>query len=150
MNELFNRTWILTLTQIKPTSQEVIFSRNLKTVFHPSITSNNNPLSLCLIQSQLRLVLDSKLTFNDHIKHILPKVKKSRGLLRKYQPVLSKSSLANIYETFIPSHLNYADVVYVQIYSSSFHKKLELIQYNAALAKSCFEKLYQELDVDCL
>ena len=31
--------------------QEVIFSRKLKTVPHPSITLNNNPLSLVLLKS---------------------------------------------------------------------------------------------------
>ena len=28
-------------------AQEVIFSRKLKTIHHPSITFNNNPISLC-------------------------------------------------------------------------------------------------------
>ena len=56
-------------------SHEVIFRRKLKTVSHPSVTFNNNPLSLCHVQKYLRLILDSKLTFNKHIKHILFKVK---------------------------------------------------------------------------
>ena len=50
-------------------AQEIIFSRKLKKVPHPSITFNNNPLSLCLAQKHLRLVLDLKLTFNEHIEH---------------------------------------------------------------------------------
>ena len=80
------------------------------------------------------LVLDSKLTFNEHIKHILSKVNKSIGLLRKFQPVLPRSSLLTIYKTFIRSHFDYADAVYDRSYKSSFHKKIEWIQYNAALA----------------
>ena len=112
-------------------AQEVIFSRKLKTFPHPSITFNNNPLSLCPPQKHLELVLDSKLTFNEHINHIFSKINKSIGLLR--------------------SHFDYADVVYDQSYKSSFHEKLELIQYNAALAVtgvergSSSEKLYLEL-----
>ena len=31
-------------------AEEVIFSRKLKTVPHPSIAFNNNPLSLCPVQ----------------------------------------------------------------------------------------------------
>ena len=62
----------------KPT-QEVIFSRKLKIVPHSSITFNNNPLSLFPTQKRLGLILDSKLTFNEHIKHILSKVNKSIG-----------------------------------------------------------------------
>ena len=65
-------------------AQEVIFSRKLKTVPHPSITFNNNPLSLCPVQKHLGLVLDSKLRFNKHINHILSKVNKSAGLLHKF------------------------------------------------------------------
>ena len=93
-------------------AQEVIFSRKLKTAPHPSITFNNNPLSLCLAEKHLGLVLDSKLTFNEHIKHILAKVNKSIGLLYKFQPVLPRSSLLTIYKTFIRIHFKYADVVY--------------------------------------
>ena len=65
--------------------QEVIFSRKFKTVPHPSITLNNNLLSHCPAQKHSGLDLDSKLTFNEHIKHILSKLNKSRGLLREFQ-----------------------------------------------------------------
>ena len=65
----------------KPT-QEVIFSRKLKKFPHPSITFINNPLSFFPAQKHLGLVLDSKLTFNEHINHILSKVNKSIELLR--------------------------------------------------------------------
>ena len=108
--------------QSKP-AQEVIFSRKLKTVPHPSITFNNNPLSLCPAQKHLGLVLDSELTFNEHINHILSKVNKSIGLLCKFQSVLPRSSLLTIYKTFIRSHFDYADVVYDQSYKSLFHEK---------------------------
>ena len=102
------------------------------------------------------LVLDSKLTFNEHIKHILSRVHKSIGWLRKLQPVLPRSSLLTIYKKFIQSHFDYADVVYDQSYKSSLHEKLELIQYNVALSVtvairgSSSEKLYQELVLESL
>ena len=132
-------------------AQEVIFGRKLKTVPNLSITFKNNSLSLCPAQNHLGLVLDSKLIFNEHINHILSKVNKSIGLLPKFQPVLPRSSLVAIYKTFISSHFDYANVVYVYIYKSLFHEKIELIQYNAALVVtgairgSSSEKLYQEL-----
>ena len=47
-------------------AREVIFSRKLKTVPHPSIKFNNNPLSLHPAQKHVELVLDLKLTFNKH------------------------------------------------------------------------------------
>ena len=137
-------------------AQKVIFSRKLKTIPHPSIIFNNNPLSLCPAQKHLVLVLDSKLTFNEHINHILSKVNKSIGLLHKSQSVLPRSSLLTIYKTFVHSHFGYADVVYDQSYTSSFHEKLESIQQNAALVVtgavrgSSSEKLYQELGLESL
>ena len=72
-------------------AQEVTFSRKLKTVPHPSITFTNNPFNSFTYSNTftyLGLVSDSKLTFNEHIKHILSKVYKSIGLLHKFQPVL--------------------------------------------------------------
>ena len=137
-------------------AREVIFSRKLKTVPYPSITFNNNLLSLCPAQKHLGLVLDSKLTFNEHINHILSKVNKSIGLLRKFQPGLPRSSLRTIYKAFIRSHFDYANVVYDQSYKSPFHEKLESIQCNAALAVtgavrgSSSEQLYQELGLESL
>ena len=65
-------------------AQEVIFSRKLKTIPHPLTTFNNNPLNLYPTQKCLGLVLDSKVTFNEHINHILSKVNKSIELLRKF------------------------------------------------------------------
>ena len=105
----------------------LVFSCKLKTIPHPSITFNNNPLitSFCPAQKHLGLVLDLKLTFNEHINHICSKVNKSIGLLRKFQLVLPRSSLLTIYKTFICRHFDYTAVVYRQGYKSSFHEKLE-------------------------
>ena len=53
-------------------------------------------------------------------------------------------------------NLDYGDVIYDQHYNNSFHQKLELIQYNAALAitgairVSSREKLYKELGLASL
>ena len=54
------------------------------------------------------------------------------------------------------SHLDYGDIIHDQAYNLSFREKLELIQYNAALAltgairSSSREKLYQELGLQSL
>ena len=131
-------------------AQEVTFSRKLKTVPHPSIAFNNNPLSLRHVQC-FEIGFRFEINFKEHIKDILSNVRKSIRLPRKFQPVLPRSSLLNIYKTFIRSHFDYADAVYDRSYKSSFHKKIEWIQYNAALAitggirGSSSESLYQEL-----
>ena len=70
----------------------------------------------------------------EHIKSITQKISKTMGLLRKFQQIMPRSSLLNMFQTFIRSRLDYADVIYDQAYNPAFHDKLESIQYNACLA----------------
>ena len=61
------------------------------------------------------------------------------------------SALITICKAFVRPRLNYGDTLYDQTYNSSFHEKLESIQYNACLALtrairgSSKEKICQEL-----
>ena len=62
-----------------------------------------------------------------------------------------------IYKTFARPHLDYGDVIYEKVFNQSFHKKLESVQYNAALAMTgailetnTTKKLYQELGLESL
>ena len=72
------------------------------------------------------------------------------GLLQKFQQVLPRPSLINIYKAVIRPHLDDGDVIFDQAFNNSFHQRLESIQYNAALAitrairGTSKEKLYQE------
>ena len=76
-------------------------------------------------------------------------------LLRRFQPILPRLSLLTTYKAFIRSHLDCADFIYDQAYNSSFHEKLESLQYNACLAitgaiRGRTEKLHQELGLESL
>ena len=55
------------------------------------------------------------------------------GLLRKFQQILLGSSLLTIYKTFIRGRLDYVYIILDQVYNSTFHDKLESVQYNASL-----------------
>ena len=96
------------------------------------------------------------LNFVEHIKNITQKISKTLGLLRRFQPILPKSSLVTIYKIFIRSKLDYADVIHDQAYNSLFHKELDSLRYNAFLAitgairGTSSEKLYQELGLESL
>ena len=137
-------------------AQEVIFSRKIKKLLHPTLLFNNIPLNNSLFQKHLGLTLDIKLNFSEHIKSIIKKISKTMGLLRKFQQILPRSTLLTIYKTFIRSRLDYADIVYDQAYNSAFPDKLESIQYNACLAitgairGTSTEKIYQELGLESL
>ena len=54
-------------------AQEVIFSRKIKKLRHPTLLFNNIPLSNSLFQKRLGLTLDIKLNFSEHIKSITKK-----------------------------------------------------------------------------
>ena len=56
------------------------------------------------------------------------------GLFREFQQILPRSSLLTTYKTFIKSWLDYANMIFDPAYNSTFHDKLESIQYNASLA----------------
>ena len=137
-------------------AQEVIFSRKTKKLLHPCLSFNDIPLKNSISQKHLGLTLDVKLNFVEHIKNITQKISKTMGLLRRFQPILPRSSLLTIYKIFIRSQLDFADVIYDQPCNSSFHEKLESIQCNAcltitgAIRGTSSEKLYQELGLESL
>ena len=118
-------------------AQEVIFSRKLKKVCHPPLHFNNNNASQASSQKHLRLTLDNGLTLDEHLTNMSDKICKTIGLLRKLQNILPRAALLTIYKCFIRPmirpHLDYGDIIYDQAYNSSFHQKLELIQYNPVL-----------------
>ena len=136
--------------------QEVILSRKTKKLLHPCLSFNDTPLKNSISQKHLGLTLDVKLNFVEHIKNITQKFSRTMDLLRRFQPILPRSSLLTIYKIFIRSQLDFADVIYDQVCNSTFHEKLESIQYNACLAirgairGTPLEKLYQELGLESL
>ena len=115
-------------------AQEVIFSRKLKNVSHPPLVFNNVNVSSCKSQKHLGILLDARLTFEEHYKTILSKTNRTIGLLRKLQSLLPRAALITIYKAFVRPHLDYGDVLYDQAFNASFHEKLESIQYNTCLA----------------
>ena len=95
---------------------------------------NNANVSSCKSQKHLGILLDGKLTFEDHYETILSKTNRTIGLLRKLQSLLPRAALITIYKAFVRPHLDYGDVLYDKAFNTSFHEKLESIQYNACLA----------------
>ena len=77
-------------------AQEVIFSRKTKKLLHPCLSFNDIPLKSSISQKHLGLTLDVKLNFVEHIKNITQKISKTMGLLRRFLPILPRSSLLTI------------------------------------------------------
>ena len=86
-------------------AHEIIFSRKTKKICHPSLRFNNSIVSQSpyrfnnsivsqsLCQKHLGIFLDSRLTFQEHLKVITTKVNKTIGLLRKLQKILPRPVL---------------------------------------------------------
>ena len=87
-------------------AQEVIFSRKLTNVSHPPLVFNNANVLSWKSQKQLGILLDTKLTFEEHYKTILSKINRTIGLLCKLQSLLSRAALITIYKAFVRPHLN--------------------------------------------
>ena len=123
---------------------------------HLSVYFNNILVSSTSVHKYLEMLLNDKLSYRHHLKSVLNKVKRTKGLLRKFQQILPRQSLITIYKSFIRLHFDYGDIVYDRAFNESFHKYLESIQYNAAIAitgairGTSSEKLFQELGLESL
>ena len=90
-------------------AQEVIFSQTLNEVPQPPLVLNND-VSHCKSQKHLGIMLDSKLTFEEHYNTVLSKTNRTVGLLYKLQNLLRIEALITIYKVFVRPHLNCGDV----------------------------------------
>ena len=61
-------------------AQEVVFSRKLKKTTDPPLFFNNNNVSQVNFQTHLGVILDVKLTFEEHLKNVFNKANKTIGL----------------------------------------------------------------------
>ena len=62
-------------SDISKQAQEVIFSRKSVNISHPVLYFNRTPVICCSYQKYLGVYLDKKLTFHQHIKEIITKVR---------------------------------------------------------------------------
>ena len=115
-------------------AQEVIFSCKVKKPLHIPLNFNNTNVKQTAFQKHLGLILDSQLSFEEHLKTIFSKANKTIGLIRKLRNSLPRPSLMTLYKSFIQPHLDYGDIICDQPFNNSFQNKIESIQYNACPA----------------
>ena len=135
--------------------QEIIFNRRKTVSIHPLVYFNKNPVNSTATHKHLGMI-DSKLSYENHLQSVFSRVNKTIGLLRKFQPTRPRKSVVTIYKSFIRPHLGYGDVIYDRGYNESFHQNLESLQYSPAIAitgairGTSSEKLFQELGLETL
>ena len=77
--------------------QQVIFSCKSRRSTHAPLAFNNNNVSQSFSQKHLGVLLDFKLTFEDHINDLLFKVNKAVDLMRKPRNLLPRATLIQSY-----------------------------------------------------
>ena len=100
-------------------AQELTFSRISKRSTNPPLVFNNNNVSQTFSQKHLGIILDFKLTFEEHLNNVLAKVNKAVGPLRKLRNIIPRTTLITIYKAFIRPHLYNGDVLYDQTFNNS-------------------------------
>ena len=76
--------------------------------------------------------------------------------MKKLSLILSKKSLLTIYKSFARPNLDYADIIYSKSLNESLKRKIEMVQYNAALIitgafkGTSLDKIHQELCLESL
>ena len=135
---------------------EVYFSQRRAKSLPPPIIFNNNNVVNSPCRKHLGLVLDSKLSFNEHVNQKINKCNRILRLMKRLSLTLSRKQLLTIYKTFVRSHLDYADIIYDKPFNDAFKENLEKVQYSAALIitgaikGTSWEHLYKEIGLKSL
>ena len=117
---------------------------------------NSTDVQIADSQKHLGLILNSKLSFNEHIESKITKCNKIIGLLKILSLIISRKSLLTIYKSFVRTNLDYADTIYDKPLNESFKRKIEMAQFNTALIitgvfkGTSADKIYQELGLESL
>ena len=96
-------------------AQHVIFSRKINKIDH--LPLYQNLLKSSSTHKHVRMVLDTRLGFNLHLKNVQNKVNKTIGLLRKLQNTLPRFSLITSFKSFMRQLLDYGDIIYDREYN---------------------------------
>ena len=118
---------------INKQATEVYFSQGRAKSLPPRIIFNNNNVLTSSCQKHLVLVLDSKLSFNEHVNQKMNKCNIILGLMQRLSLTLSRKQVFTIYKPFARSHLDNAYIIYDKPFNDAFKEKLEKFQYSAAL-----------------
>ena len=93
-------------------SEEIAFSRKHAHVQHPPLFFNNIMVKQVSQHKHLGLILDSKLTFANHISEKISKARKGIGVLKYLSSYVPVKTLDQIYKMYVRPHLDFCDVIY--------------------------------------
>ena len=145
---------------------EVIFSNKNFPVDHPSIFFNDIAVMKVDEYKHLGVVLNSRLTFSNHIQSAIDTSRRGIGMLIFLSSYLPRHTLDQLYKFYVRPHLDYGDVIYHlpqklndfrhEITLNRQMKRLESVQYSSGLAitgawnGTSRNRLYEELGWESL
>src|SRR5579872_2249598 len=100
----------------------------------------------------LGVIVDQKLTWQQHITYISLKISKSLNIPRRLKYKLPKKCLISIHYSLIYPHLNYCIIVWGSAYNTTLHR-LTILQKRATRAidnchyRSHTEPLFKKLNI---
>ena len=133
---------------------QVIFSQKGSKPFHSLLSFNSSSVPISDDYNHLGFLLDSELNFLRHVKEAITKARKGIGVIRFMVIYVMRDVLYQMYKLYIRPHLDYGEAIYHNDdpkMSSGLTKRLESVQYSAALAVAgawkgtSYHKLFDEL-----
>ena len=135
---------------------EICFSYKHNKENYPLLVLNNTKVQIANSQKHLGLILDSKLDFNEHVDNKTNKCNQILGIMKRLSSILSRKNLLTISKSFVSPNLAYADIIYDKPFNESFKRRIEMVEYKAALVitgaikGTSHDRLYQELGLESL
>ena len=138
---------------------QVIFFQRKEAIAHSPVFFNGSEVVVKVEHKHLGMILDSKLSFQSHVREAIIKARKGIGIIPFLSKYGSRNVLDQTYKLYVRPHLDYCDIIYHRHdpeFKLEFTKRLEPTQYSAALAVSGAwrgtntDKLYEELGWEIL
>ena len=135
-------------------TEEVIFSTKRDKPLHDPLTLGTDDIDRKMEHKHIRIVLDSKLSFQSHIREAILKARRGIGIIKYISKYVSRNVLDQVYKLYVRPHLDYGDIIYHRYDPEmilNVTTRLEQTQYHAALAVTGAwrgtnrQKLYDEL-----
>ena len=124
------KSWLVTFNPVK--TKYMIFSKKLVKIAHPPLVLDNKQLAKVSNHSQLGIVLNEDMTWNNHIKKACEKAGKRIAAMIRISEKLDKNTKLNIYTSFIRPTLEYGSTIFDNA-SQEMTDLLESVQRRAAL-----------------
>ncbi|KAK3932765.1 hypothetical protein KUF71_002736, partial [Frankliniella fusca] len=105
----------------------IVFKRPLWNIPETTIKIENQEVSRVASVKYLGIIIDEHLTWNEHIKKIVPQLKAAAGLIYRLRKVLDVSKLKLLYYAYFHSHMCYLSSFW-GISNSKHFKKISTLQ----------------------